>query len=393
MKIYDCIVLGGGPVGGYTAQKIAESGFSVGIIEEHNEIGLPINCAGLVTSRVLDFVKLSKDKYVILPIQGAHIHSPSNKILTIGGSKDYAYVINRQIFDKVIVDGAQASGAELHLGKKIVTVIKNGQNIECKYFKNKIEKKIQGRLIIGADGSNSIVRRSFNFSSPSEYIRSIGAKISNISIDPGFVEIFINRYYAPGFFAWVIPTNEAGTTARIGLGVAQKYSSILKKCFKNFLSDPFFDGAQINSFIGGTIPLGPLNRTSASHVMLVGDAAAQVKPTSGGGLFPGLYCSQYCAQVALSALQTNIFESDFLMKYHQLWFESIGKELNKGMLYKRIFFRLSNKKLDKVLNLIDNSKILDIINTHGDIDYPSRLSIPLMQSFPALVRAIPSLLF
>ena len=277
MESYDCIIIGGGPVGGYIAQHIAEVGLSVGLLEEHSTIGLPVRCAGLVTKRVLDFSNSASDDSRILPITGAHIHSPSGKIYMIGGEKTNAYVINRSIFDQELVKKAYDVGADVLIGKKVVSVYKKNGLIECKYLHNQKKIKIQGRIVVGADGPYSIVRQSFNFPSPAEYIRCIGAEISNISMDPRYVEIFVNLRYAPGFFAWIIPTNNQGTTARIGLGISQKNSRMLKVYFERFLSDPLLRDIKIESYLGGTIPLGPLKKSTLAQVMLVGDAAAQVK--------------------------------------------------------------------------------------------------------------------
>lgn len=390
MTEYDCIVVGGGPVGGYVAQKIAEKKYSVALIEEHKDIGLPVNCAGLVTSRVLNFAQKVQDKFTLLPIKGAHIHSPLNQIYTIGGNKTHAYVINRKIFDKSLVEKAREFGAELLMESQVVSIRKD-IDIVCSYLRNKQRNMIRGRLLIGADGPHSIVRRSFDFPSPFEYIRCIGAEVSNISMDPQFVEIFFDTRIAPGFFAWIIPTNAEGTRARIGLGVVQKFSDSLKQCFENFISCAKFDDATVELMSGGSIPLGGLNRTTQEGVMLVGDAAAQVKPTSGGGLFPGLSCAQMCADVGLQALKVDRVDDKFLSTYHSSWTKAIGKELTKGMFYRRIFFRFSNREFEKALRFLDNGKILDCINSYGDIDYPSRLVVPVMKSMPMLLKSIPGL--
>jgi len=390
MTTYDCIVVGGGPVGGYVAQKIAEKKYSVGLIEEHRDIGLPVNCAGLVTSRVLNFAQEFQEKFTLLPIKGAHIHSPINQIYTIGGNKVHAYVINREIFDKVIVEKASETGVELLLGSHVVSIRKDA-DIVCTYHVNKQKSMVRGKLLIGADGPNSIVRRSFDFPSPIEYIRCIGAEVSNISINPEYVEIFFDTRIAPGFFAWIIPINAEGTRARMGLGVVQKFSDQLKKCFENLISRARFDNATIESISGGSIPLGGLNKTTQEGVMLVGDAAAQVKPTSGGGLFPGLACAQICADIGLKALNANRVDDKFLSTYHSLWTKTIGKELTKGMFYRRIFFRFSNREFEKALKFLDNTTILNCVNSYGDIDYPSRLVVPVVKSMPMLLKSIPGL--
>lgn len=159
--------------------------------------------------------------------------------------------------------------------------------------------------------------------------------------------------------------------------------------FKNKNSSPFLENAEIIKHIGGVIPLGILKRTHDSNVMLVGDAAAQVKPTSGGGIYTGLLCANHCSNAALDALKKNNFTSKFLKNYHKLWFSDIGRELNLGMKFRRIFKSLSDKQFDKYIEKFNDPKITEIISKYGDIDYPSKLVKPLLKNIPSLLKLIP----
>ena len=126
--------------------------------------------------------------------------------------------------------------------------------------------------------------------------------------------------------------------------------------------------------------------------MLVGDAAAQVKPTSGGGIYPGLLCAHYCSSVALDALELNDFSSRVLNKYHKLWSKEIGKELSLGMKFRTIFKNFNDEKLDRYIKKLNNKKTIDAINKYGDIDYPSKLAFPLLKTSPSLLKLLPSAL-
>jgi flavin-dependent dehydrogenase len=342
---------------------------------------------------VIDFPNTCVHDSIIQPIVGAHIHSPNGKVYAIGGDRKHAYVIDRSIFDQKIITGTQKCGVDIQLGQKISSIEKKNDDFECKYLKDGKEKKVRGKIIVGADGPNSIVRKSFDFPEPIEYIRCIGADVSNISVDPRFVEIFLNTSIAPGFFAWIIPCNQHGSEARIGLGVSQKYSGLLKDFFNRFLSTPLLKDAEIKSYIGGSIPLGLLKKTAQSNVLIVGDAAAQVKPTSGGGLFPGLCCARHCASSVSQGLKNYGDVKRGLSDYHRKWVGDIGRELERGLRYRRLFLKLSNNDLDKLLKLLENDRFIETVNSVGDIDYPSALVKPLVKSFPSIIRSLPGLLF
>jgi len=389
MKTYDVAIVGGGPIGGFVAKKIANNGYNVALFEEHKKIGTPLKCAGLITPRVFDFLDFSKTKVVQNEIYGAHIHSPSGNVLTIGGDKRHALVINRPKFDQEIINGAEEAGAEICLGAKAFSVKKTNNHIQLDIHQKETTTKIKSQLLIGADGPHSKIRNTFDFPKPLEFLKGIGAKATNINLDPRYVEIFLGRNIAPGFFAWVIPVNKQGTEARIGLCIDDTSKNTLKQCLNNLVKQKFLQNITITEHIAGTIPLGALKKTVEQNVMLVGDAAAQVKPTSGGGVYPGLLCAKHCSSVAVDALENSDCSSQFLRKYQKLWTNEIGRELSLGMKFRKIIKNLDDKKIDTYLEKLNNEKSIGIISKYGDIDYPSKLAFPLIKKNPSLVKILP----
>lgn len=126
--------------------------------------------------------------------------------------------------------------------------------------------------------------------------------------------------------------------------------------------------------------------------MLVGDAAAQVKPTSGGGLYPGLRCATHCSNTAEELFRNQCFDEESVQHYHTSWTSDIGRELALGMRFRAVFSHLTDHQFDKYLKKLNKQKTLDIINAYGDIDYPSRLVLPLLKTSPALLGLAPTLL-
>jgi geranylgeranyl reductase family protein len=392
MDEYDIAVVGGGPVGCFVAEQLASKGRHVAVFEEHSTIGEPVHCAGLVTQRVFDISKCSPTRIVQNKIYGAVIHSPSGSTLTIGGETVHGLVINRQRFDETLSQNAQTAGATLLTGYKVVSAKKQENHITLTIQQNEQTLTVQCNILIGTDGPHSRIRNIFGFPHPTEMLQGIGAELSDIAFDPRFVHIFVGHNIAPGFFAWVIPTNMQGTTARIGLCIGKQSNHPLQHYFTALLQQPLLQGTTVMKRFGGAIPLGPLKKTADDHVMIVGDAAAQVKPTSGGGIYPGLLCATQCAIVAEEALQKQQFDEQFLKHYHRKWAKEIGRELSLGMRFRKIFTSLTDEQLNKYLEKLNNKKTIDVINTHGDIDYPSRLALPLIRTSPSLLSLAPAML-
>jgi geranylgeranyl reductase family protein len=387
MNEYDVLIVGGGPIGGYVATKIAEKKYNVAVFEKNKEIGVPMNCAGLIAPRVFDFLDVSKNELIKNDIKGANIHSPNGSILSIGGDRVHAFVIDRTKFDQKIIKNAQKKGAEVFTDCKVKIVFKLKTCIEVETSKN---LKFKGKLLIGADGPFSLVRDKLNFPSPQEYLKGIGAEISNANLDSDTVEIFVGTNIAPGFFAWIIPLNKEGTSARVGLCTCQNAEKSPKfyfdALFKNKFTSHYLKNVKIEKNIGGTIPLGVLKKTYDSNVMLAGDAAAQVKPTSGGGIYSGLLCAGHCANIAVDALTNNDFSHQFLKKYQKLWIKDFDRELSMGMKFRSFYKRLSDKQFDKYIEFFQNPRVIDIINRYGDVDYPSKLLKPLLKKAPILLK-------
>ena len=392
MNKYDVVVVGGGPAGGYVAKTIAREGFKVAVFEEHKAVGQPLKCAGLVTSRVFDFFKLPKEEIVQNEIYGARIHSPSGTVMSIGGDKARALAIDRLRFDAEIINQARCEGAEIFLENKIVSAQKNIGGVILKSKQNNSIKQIACDLLIGADGPHSKIREAFQFPQPLELLRGMGAEITNLTLDPRFVEIFLGNVVAPCFFAWIIHINKSVTKERAGLCISKNSKYQVKHYFSNLFTNPisasFLHNAKITKYIAGSIPLGALKKTADSNVMLVGDAAAQVKPTSGGGIYMGMLCARYCSSVATEALNKKKFSAQILKKYHRAWTGDVGRELLLGMKFRTIFKNLNDKQINKYIEKFNNDKVIELINKYGDIDYPSKLMLPLVKKAPSLLRLL-----
>ncbi|MEF8848521.1 MAG: NAD(P)/FAD-dependent oxidoreductase [Candidatus Thermoplasmatota archaeon] len=386
----DVAVAGGGPVGGYIATKTAEKGYNTTIFEKKAKIGRPVGCAGLVSNRTLKFLNLPKEKIIQNKIKGANIHSPSGKTLTIGGDKIHAYVIDRVKFDESIIEKAVENGSELILKHKLINAKKYGKRIEIKTNGN---KKYFSKILVGADGPFSKTRSIFNLPEPKEKLKGIGAEIKNVELNPDFVEIFLGDKIAPGFFSWLIPTNGRGTKARMGLCISEEATNTTKHFFSSFFVDkrvkPFLKNVKVEKKIAGTIPLGLIKKSFSDNFLLVGDAAEQIKPTSGGGLFTGLTSAQHSVSVILEALQKNNFSEDFLKKYQKSWKKTIGHEIKIGMAFRKIYKKFSDEQINHYLDKLDKPEIKKVIRDYGDIDFPSKLVKPLFFKAPYFLKFLP----
>lgn len=390
---YDVVVVGAGAIGNNVAYLLAKKGFKVAVIERKERIGYPLKCAGLVSERVL---KLANAKETVQnELYGAFIHSPNGNVLDIESESVKAFAIDRGKLDNVLAKRAMDCNADYFLKTEFVGIDRKNDFLE---IKAKGERKVfHCKLIIGADGARSKVRKILDLPPPSEILACVGAEVERVSLDPKKVHVFLGKDIAPGFFAWIIPTSMDGSKARIGLCLKIPPPKPLKTYFDFLFTHPIsgkmLKGCRITNFIRGLIPIGLLEKSTADSAMIVGDASSQVKPLSGGGLYFGLLSSKHCSAVASLALEKGDLSDKFLAWYHKMWRRDLQREISIGLKIRKKFLKMSDGDIDRYLGYLNDEKVLSIIERYGDIDYPSRLIFPIIRHLPKLLPNVLSLLF
>ncbi len=385
---YDVVVVGGGPVGGSTAAQIARAGHSVALLEEHREIGEPVQCAGIFTPRVLDLVEA--DAAVLNRVRGAQIYSPSGHRIDVDGGRTRAVVVDRHLFDREIVKKAIQSGADSYLGTLAVGAERQNGRMRLTAMRGDEELHFDAKIVVGADGVKSSVARWVGLPRAPRMLLGFEAEMENVECRPDFVKLFFGNEVAPGYFAWIIPTGEGG---RVGLCVTegQAYAHF-KRLFERGPSAEFLRDAVPICYYTSGIPIGVLKRTSAANVMIVGDAACHVKATSGGGIYMGLMAAKECATTAVQALKEDDVSENSLRRYDDAWRQSIGKELKRDWVIHRTISKFTDTQYEALFDLIDNQKILDLVRDKGDIDYPSKIGLPLVKAEPRFLKYMGSAL-
>ena len=350
---YDVIVVGAGSAGLNTAINCSKAGLRVVVIEEHSKIGSPRHCSGLYSTRFLSLMDVKEDFYEH-EVRGAKFHSPSGKVAELMRKERVAFIINRELLDDYLGKRAKESGVDVISNTKVsdFSIDPNGATITTN------KGTLTTKLICGADGSNSFVRRKLGIEPPHK-LHGIMA-ITNEEDYANFVDVYFDNKLYPGFFAWKIPrgkTIEYGIAGEIGLNNVNN--------FNNFLAKFNVTKYELSS---GVIPFG-FQKSYANRILLVGDAAAQVKPLTGGGVIYGMICAQVAASVFEEAIKKNRFDENFLSRYQKIWRSQIGKGIARGLAIRKIYANMPNKMIDASFNLFNNRLTKNIFENHGDMEF------------------------
>jgi geranylgeranyl reductase family protein len=378
MKMVDVLIIGAGPCGSFTAFGIASQGFKVLLCEEHNEVGKPTHCAGHVSINGFKRIGINVPKGIIQnKVHGAIIYSPSGKKFMIERKKPISIVIDRASFDKYLSTLAIDKGAQLLLNTKVQFLLFE-KNFMKVILTNNNEKRttISPKLVIDTEGSSGIVLRKSGFLAPkrSACIIGINALMENVeAFDEKIVEVYLSQKYAPNFFGWIIPIKNG--MAKVGLGIPKGNPLKLFELFikKHPIVSKKLKKSKTLSLSIHPIPLeGGIAKTYHNGLLVVGDAASQVKPTTGGGITFGLICSKIASEVACNALKANNCSQEFLADYQKLWKKSIGLDLYFMKKFRNFMNSLSDEEIDKIIQKASMLNLEAIISEIGDMDYQGR---------------------
>lgn len=385
----DVLVVGAGPVGSNTARLLALGGHRVLMVEEHPEVGVPVQCAGLVTPRLFEHTPFPIGDLWQNDLHGAKVVSPNGTELLFETEAVQAQAMDRARFDQRMAQHAQEAGVEVRTSTKAVAATRQGGRIIVTLQNDGKRQDVACRLLVGADGIRGNVARWFGFPPVAERVSAYEVELTGCHLPDGprIIPMFAGRAQAPGFFSWIIPVG--GDRTRSGLAVAPGMNeSAAKAYYERMFEDPhsahYLAGSQESYRIIGGIPLGLRKRLVDDGVALVGDAAGMAKPTSGGGIYMGLVASEHLAEVAGAALHRGDVGKKALRPYEKRVRQGIAKELRKGDRLRSIYKRLDDRDLDRLGVLCNGPRVRAAIERHGDIDYPSRLVVPLLVAEPRL---------
>lgn len=379
IEMRDLIIIGGGPAGCRLAMLLAES-CDVVVIEEHERIGEPVQCAGLISPRCADDVTRAS---ILCKIRDFVLHSPSGKELALHSKEPKGVVIDRAKHDSLLAEAALRKGAEILTRTKATDLTISGESVRITLQSAETSKEIDGQLVIGADGPKSLVRKSMGFEGFDLFY--YGAQASGRlkeDKNEGAVEMFLGNKFAPDFFAWKIP---AGDSVRIGLCSSKEGTPF--NLLESFLKSRFPD-FEPQSRQAGLIPVGALGDLSKGRAVLIGDAACQTKPLTGGGIYLGKMAAEMLAE-AIKAEGPSIVAGEL---YDKMFKTEFARELSKAWRLRRILNEMSDEKLDKAVEIISDGKIVSVLEEAGDIDYPANLSTAILRKMPQLLQFFPELL-
>jgi digeranylgeranylglycerophospholipid reductase len=352
---YDVVVVGGGPGGSWAAKHAADRGLSVLMLEKDREIGVPVRCAeGLSATHLEKMVKI-EESWIAATIRGARLVAPDQTIVSCF-AEEVGYVLHRKLFDAGLASHAARSGAEV-----ITDAYVNGLRFEDGVVTGVTAEmggssvRIDCRIVIGADGIESRVGRWAGIETRIPFAETescLQMTLTGIDVDPEIVEFHFGNELAPGGYLWVFP--KGAGWANVGLGISGRYARRVKPMdkLKAFI-DRRYPDASVLSLVAGCVPANPhLDSIIADGLMLVGDAAHQTNPLSGGGIINAMIAGEIAGAVAHEAIARNDVSQKGLKDYPRRWRKAEGLNLDRSYKIKNVVERFKDEEFNQIAHLL-----------------------------------------
>jgi geranylgeranyl reductase family protein len=361
----DVVIVGGGPAGLIAARELAAAGHDVRVLEEHDVIGAPVHCTGVLGLDAFDELSLSR-RAIVGAADAARFVSPNGTTVVIGAERVRAAVVDRGIFDRDLAGSAVDAGATIQTGVRVESVTCGSQSVAIRTA-DAASGTIEARAVILACGASYRFNRALGLGVPSVLVHSAQLEVPFPSLDQ--VQVHFGRKIAPGGFAWVVPFAREGTTfARVGL-LCERDAGARFRVFADSIRAAYGLREPWPAPRLRVLPLGPAPRTWTDRVLAVGDAAGLVKPTTGGGIYYGLLTGHLAAGVLSDALADDRLGARRLKEYERRWRARLGPEIRAGLAFRAVAAKLNDVAVDRLVELARVDGIVPLLQQTADFNW------------------------
>jgi digeranylgeranylglycerophospholipid reductase len=369
---YDITIVGAGPIGSYTAYQLADRGYSVCVLDEKERIGKDVICTGIVSKQAFMRYDLPTES-ILSRIHSFTFVSPFGQKLEYIHPDVFAYVVSREDFDEGLLRLAKRCGVDVFLNQRVRHIKKtsNHYTLICR------KRKFHGKAVVLATGNRYELQSSLGMGKPAHFLYGSQVELP-VSVPESTIEIHIGQKFAPGSFGWIAPLNNHDS--RIGVIVERKSKIWLERMLNERvnLSSRILNRKKLRL---KPIAYGTIKKSVKDKIIAVGEAAGQVKTTTGGGIFFGLLCSE----IAVDKLDESLKNGKGLYDYEITWRSVLSSELEIGKELRKIASSLKDTTIENLFIFVKKNRFwVQLLLPRIDYDFHSNFLFFCLKSFQAI---------
>ncbi len=372
----DAIIVGGGPAGLHAGRLLARAGLDVALFEEHRTSGDPVHCTGVLAADAFPEFDLPSDS-ILNHLRTVRFHAPSGETISYATPTTEAVVIDRARFDQALARCAQAAGVDINYGERVTSVDVDAGGVTVTAG----TAIMRARACVLACGANYAVQRKLRLGIPRLLLHSAQAELPAERL--GDVEVHFGAHVAPRGFAWAVPVQRERPHVRIGVMCERHADRFFNRMLSTVAPRWGIDGAARWQPRQKILPLGPIERTFADRLLVVGDAAGIVKPTTGGGIYYSLLSAVLAAETLLGAFARGDLSASALAPYQSEWRRRLGGELRWQLVLRRIAHRLTDDDINGFFELARTDGILPLVRQTASFNRHREFIMALLKHPPA----------
>jgi digeranylgeranylglycerophospholipid reductase len=372
----DVVVVGGGPSGSCCARELALRGFKTLLLEEHDTVAAKVLCTGIIGIDAFQEFPLPWETVVGVLGRMKAISRYGTELPYIP-QQPIAYIVDKGAFNSALAAQARAAGALVRTSTRAHDLLVDHAGVHLQAtVAGERPFRFHARLVVLACGVHYQLTKRLGLGMPREFLQGAQTEVPWALTE--WTEVHLNKEFSREAFAWLVPLHNGST--RVGLMCARDARKALIRFLDRLV--PRWQDRQDIHLASKPIAQAPLRRSYAERVLVIGEAAGQVKATTGGGIYYGLLAARLAAETISTAFATGSFSAAGLRPYERAWQSLLADELSLGLAFRKLYGWLGDRQLDGMLRHIARNGLKELIRRKANFDWHRELITDLGRTLP-----------